>query len=128
MADMAFRVIAAEPGVGVPIHRTVGRDLEGRVALLVEVLAVLGFDGGRIDRVFSEGNSSRHHENHRGTRKPDYTQELVLDIRWKANRRMEQLHAPERGWLGSLRQREHRHCSAKRRVVAQRSVTADSAE
>src|SRR3954466_11932123 len=81
MADMAFRVIAAEPGVGVPIHGAVGCDIEGRVALLVEVLAVLGFDGGRIDRVFSEGNSSRYHENHRGTRKPDCTQELVLDIR-----------------------------------------------
>src|SRR4249919_2063368 len=41
---------------------------------------------------------------------------------------MEQLHTPERGWVSSLRQREHRQCSAERRVVAERSVAADGAE
>ena len=37
---------------------------------------------GRIDRLFGDGNSSRYHEYHRGTRKPDCTQEHILDIRW----------------------------------------------
>src|SRR5207342_3688618 len=36
--------------------------------------------------------------------------------------------ARRRGWVSSLRQREHRQCSAERRVVAERSVAADGAE
>src|SRR6476660_9636192 len=48
--------------------------------------------------------------------------------KWPTSRRMEQLQAPERVQVSSLRQREHGECSAKRRVVAQRSVAADRAE
>ena len=41
---------------------------------------------------------------------------------------MEQLHAPETGWINSLRQSEHRERSAERGIVAKASVTADGAE
>src|SRR5207244_3449335 len=46
----------------------------------------------------------------------------------QALRRMEQLHAPERGWTSSLRQCKHCHGPAERRVVAQRGVATDGAE
>src|SRR5947209_3121585 len=74
-------MIAAVPGIGVPVHGAVGSDLEGRVSLLVEIFTVLGFDGGRIDRVCGEGDTSGCQEDHHGNHQPDHTQEAVLEIR-----------------------------------------------
>ena len=51
---MTLRVITAIYGIGIPIDGTIGRDFEGRVAFLVLILAVIGFDCGRIDWVFGE--------------------------------------------------------------------------
>jgi hypothetical protein len=61
MADMALAVITAIAGIGVPIDRSVGRDMESRVAFLVEIFAILGFDGGSvaaINQVIRKSSSS----------------------------------------------------------------------
>jgi hypothetical protein len=73
-------MITAVSGIGIPVHGSVGPDLESGIALLVEIFAILGFDGGRVGRVFGEGNSTRCRENYRGSHKPDRAQELILDI------------------------------------------------
>src|SRR6267154_3164127 len=67
---MAFRVIAAVAGIGIPVDGTIGRDLESRIALLVQILAAVGFDCSRIDGVFGDSHPSRCHEDHRGNHKP----------------------------------------------------------
>src|SRR6187431_2171570 len=82
MTDMAFGVIAAVPGIGVPVDRPVGRNLEGRISLLVEILSILGLDGGRI--ISSVGNRSRRHKHKSGRNQPNFTQELILDIRCRS--------------------------------------------
>jgi hypothetical protein len=51
MANVTFGMVAAIAGIGVPIHRAVGRDLVGWIALLIEIFAILGFDRGRVDRI-----------------------------------------------------------------------------
>src|SRR5215212_6606160 len=78
MADMAFGVVATVSGIGVPIDRPVGRNLEGRGAFLVEIFAILGLDGGRIVR--SAGKRSRRHKHESGCNQPDNTQELILEF------------------------------------------------
>ena len=50
MTDVTFRVIAAVPGIRIPVDGTIGRDFKGRIAFLVQILAVLGFNRGWIDR------------------------------------------------------------------------------
>ena len=75
---MAFGVIAAVAGIGVPVDCPVGRDLEGRISFLVEILAILGLDGGRIVR--SVDNRSRRHKHESGCNKPNDTQELILEF------------------------------------------------
>src|SRR5438445_10199367 len=104
MADMAFRVIAAVSGIGVPVDRPVGPDLEGRISFLVEILAILGLDGGRIVR--SVGNRSRRHQHESGYNQPNSTQELILDIRCRSTGAWNE---PRAGPAGPalLRQREH---------------------
>ena len=75
---MAFGVIATVSGIGVPIDRPVGRNVEGRISFLVEILAILGLDGLGIVR--SVGNLSRRHKHESGHNQPDYTQELILEF------------------------------------------------
>src|SRR6185369_4059190 len=104
MADMAFGVIAAVSGIGVPIDRPVGCDLEGRVAFLVEILAILGLDGGRIVR--RVGNRSRRPKHESGCNQPNYTQELMLDVRSRSTGAWNKSRAG-RGGPALLRQREH---------------------
>src|ERR1700704_1138915 len=81
MTDVTFRVIAAVPGIRIPVDGTIGRDFKGRIAFLVQILAVLGFDWSRINAVFGESEPSRCHEGYRGSYKPDCVQEIVLDVR-----------------------------------------------
>ncbi len=40
MTDVALRMIPAEPGIGVPVDRAVRRDPVGRIAVLIERLAI----------------------------------------------------------------------------------------
>ena len=75
---MAFRVIATEAGISVPIDRPVGRNIEGRVSFLVEILAILRLDSLGIVR--SVGNQSRRHKHESGGNQPDNTQELILEF------------------------------------------------
>src|SRR3954463_6818467 len=95
---MALRMIAAVTGVSVPVHRSIGRDLEGRVSVLVEIFTVLGFDGRGIGRVLGTGNSSGCQEDDRGSHKPDCTQELVPRHSVAVEPAHGPGHAPERGW------------------------------
>src|SRR3981081_3148110 len=75
---MAFGVIGAVSGIGVPGDRPIGCDLERWAALLVQILAVLGFNRGWIDRVFGESEPSRCHEGYRGNHEPVPVQSIVL--------------------------------------------------
>jgi hypothetical protein len=79
VADVALRMVTAVPGIGIPVDGAIGRDLERCIAVLVQILAVLGFDCSRINGVFGESEPSRCHEGYRGSYKPDCAQELVLD-------------------------------------------------
>src|SRR4051794_35983802 len=89
-------MIAAVPGISITIHSPRGGDLVRRICLLVQILAVLGFDWCRINGVFGESEPSRCHEGYRGSYKPDCAQDLVLDVRLQTCRRVEGFHVPAR--------------------------------
>src|SRR6266702_2381634 len=79
VADMAVRVIAAVSGIGVPVHVAVGRDLVGRVALLIEPFAIFVLlDGSRVTRAVRDSNSSGRNQEHRSNDRADFTQEIFL--------------------------------------------------
>ena len=61
MADMAVRMIAAEAGEGVPVDGAVRADLVGRVAVLIQILAIVGGGDRRIARRFGAGGCRGQH-------------------------------------------------------------------
>src|SRR5258708_20054763 len=84
MADVALRMITAVPRISIPIDRAIGRNFECRVALLVQILAVLGFDRCRVDGLFGESEPFTCHECNRDSHKPNYAQDLVLAVRYRS--------------------------------------------
>ncbi len=75
VTDMALGMITAVSGIGVPVDGAVCRDLERRIAVLVKIFAVLGFDRGGITAAVGKSKISereiperqdgdrRHHKN-----------------------------------------------------------------
>src|SRR4030095_593276 len=50
MADVAIRMVTAETGIGVPIHRAIALNFESRGIVFVKILAVILFHRFRIAR------------------------------------------------------------------------------
>src|SRR5258708_40344140 len=96
MADVALRMITAVPRISIPIDRAIGRDFECRVALLVQILAVLGFDRRRVDGLFGESEPFTCHECNRNSHKPDCAQDFVLGVRYGCAGTWKGFHAPAR--------------------------------
>src|SRR3979409_148464 len=106
---MALGVRAAVSVIGVPVDCPIGCGLERRTALLVQILAILGFNRGWIDRVFGESEPSRCHAGYRGNHQPVLVQSncpWAFDDRrsgtWSNSTRRNIV------LISSLRQREHR--------------------
>src|SRR5262245_6849919 len=72
MANMTVRMIAAEPGVGEPIHGTITLDFESWRAVLVEILAIFVLDrfgvAGPIRDRGHDAQDKRRRERHRSRR------------------------------------------------------------
>src|SRR5919198_3699511 len=62
VTDMAIRVIAAKPGIGGPIHRSVALHFERRIALFVVILSALVLDRGRITGAIGDRKICAAHE------------------------------------------------------------------
>jgi hypothetical protein len=76
MTDVALGMVTPKSGIGVPVDGAVAADLEGRVAVLIEILAVLVLDGSGI--AAAVGNrESRQRQEQGGHRKAD-AHRLVL--------------------------------------------------
>src|SRR5262249_60464946 len=54
VAGMTGGMITPEAGIGVPVDGSIGADLVGRIARLVEILAVLVLDVCRVSRTICE--------------------------------------------------------------------------
>jgi hypothetical protein len=52
-------MVSDETGIGVPVDGTVRLYFIGGIALLIEVLAVLAFDGSRVSRPIGKRGSHR---------------------------------------------------------------------
>src|ERR1700743_3819861 len=89
-------MIAAISRIGVPIDRTVGLGLVGRVTVLIEVLAVFRFYRGRIARTIGEGGPTDSEQHGRCGHKIDDTQKLIPWLSMSRTPARERTHAPER--------------------------------
>ena len=60
---MTLGMVAAVAGIGIPIDGAIGTDLECRIAVLVHILAVLGFDRGWIAAAIGKSSLSGERRN-----------------------------------------------------------------
>ncbi len=145
MADMAFRVVTAESGIGVPVHRSVLLHLVGRIAGLVVVLAFVVLDRGRIAGPIGQCCTCRDAEQCCGQhdRCNSMSHAYVL-AKWLVGQAPHHTareapipDQPGSGRTGSFirsyersgsRERKHRELATERGVVLQRGVAADRAE
>src|SRR5512132_443602 len=138
MADVAIRMVTAETGIGVPIHRAIALDFERRGIVLVKILAVIFFHRFRIARTVCDRTSNADGERYRDEyrkRKVKWfhgVSSVISHTPWLAvfyNRTRGAAKDDAPGPLCLFRvpdlaagQRKYRELATKRSVIAQASV------